>query len=75
MSARLIACVVLFAAAALVGSMTVDRVAAQGKDNKGGGNALDKQLRAAQNDLQTAQRQVAALRDQVSQLSADNNKL
>jgi TolA-binding protein len=75
MFARLIACVVLFAAAALMGSLTVDRVAAQGKGDKGGGTALEKQLKAAQNDLQTAQRQIAALRDQVGQLSADNNKL
>jgi len=67
--------VVFFLTAALVIGRGTAPVAAQGKGDKGSGNPLDKQLKAAQNDLQTAQRQIASLRDQVSQLSADNSKL
>jgi TolA-binding protein len=74
MKTRFGACVVLFAASALVVAERTEVVSAQGKDNKNV-NQLEKQLKAAQADLLQAQRQIAALRQDVVQLNAANNKL
>ena len=68
---RLIACVVLFVVAASIVTESSAPAAAQGKDN----NPLEKQLQAAQNDLLAAQRQIAALRQELVQLTVANNKL
>lgn len=72
MKTRFGACVVLFAASALVVAERTEVVSAQGKDNKKDLSPLEKQLKA---DLLQAQRQIAALRQDVVQLNAANNKL
>src|SRR5262245_36274247 len=73
MMARVVTCIMLFAAAAIIVGRGSAPAAAQGKDNKG--NPLEKQLKSAQNDLLAAQRQIAALRQENGQLNAANNKL
>jgi Stress responsive A/B Barrel Domain len=73
MMARSITCAVLYVLTVFCAGRLTTQAIAQGKDNKG--NPLDKQLRAAQNDLLGAQRQIAALRQENASLSAANNKL
>ena len=75
MLGRIAACAGLFAVSALLVAQHPDFALAQDKKKDKKDNALEKQLKALQQDLTQAAKQNAALRQDVNQLKAANNKL
>jgi hypothetical protein len=74
MSSRIAACAVLFVLSMLVIAHLAEPAAGQGKETKKDVIQLEKQLRAAQADLQQAQRQIASLKQEVTQLKGAKKK-
>ncbi len=77
---RVAVCALLFAASGLLVAHRADPVAAQDKKDKDKKDtatvaALEKQLKAAQQDLALAEKQLKALQADANQLKAVNNKL
>jgi TolA-binding protein len=74
MSSRIAACAALFVLSMLVIAHWAEPAAGQGKETKKDVIQLEKQLRSAQADLQQAQRQIASLKQEVTQLKGAKKK-
>jgi len=74
MSLRIATCAVLFVLSMLVTAHQAEPAAGQGKETKKDVIQLEKQLRAAQTDLQQAQRQITSLKQEVTQLKTAKKK-
>lgn len=72
---RVAACAGLFVVSALLVAQRAEPASAQNKDKKDNTDALQKQLKAAQQDLVQAAKIVAGLRQDVAELKAANNRL
>lgn len=71
---RLVACALLFTVTELVTMPRVEPVAAQGKDTKKDLNQLERQLKSVRAELAEANRDLAALRQENTQLRAAARK-